>query len=46
MEKERESCPWCGHESCLDYQKDKWPALHDGCCQCKAKIIEILEPKK
>ena len=45
MEKQLK-CPWCGHEKCLDCQKDIWPALRDGCCQCKAKIIETLEGTK
>ena len=42
MEKQLK-CPWCGHEKCPDCQKDRWPALRDGCCQCRAKITEILE---
>ena len=45
MEKQLK-CPWCGHERCPDCQKDRWPALRDGCCQCRAKIIEILEGTK
>ena len=42
MEKQAK-CPWCGHERCPDCQNDKWPALRDGCCQCRAKITETLE---
>ena len=45
MEKQSK-CPWCGHERCRNCQKNKWPKLNDGCCQCRAKIIEILEGKK
>jgi len=44
MEKQSK-CPWCGHERCPDCQKDKWPELRDGCCQCRAKITQALESK-
>jgi hypothetical protein len=44
MEKQAK-CPWCGHERCPDCQKDKWPELRDGCCQCIAKITQALESK-
>jgi hypothetical protein len=45
MEKQLK-CPWCGHEKCPDCQKDIWPALRDGCCQCKAKIELVLGSKQ
>jgi primosomal protein N' len=45
MEK-RLKCPWCGHERCPDCRTDAWPELRDGCCQCRAKTIKILEGKK
>src|SRR5262249_18620708 len=44
MEKQSK-CPWCGHERCPDCQKDKWSELHDGCCQCRAKITQALDSK-
>jgi hypothetical protein len=45
MEKQLK-CPWCGHERCPDCQNDRWPALRDGCCYCRAKFIEALEDRK
>jgi hypothetical protein len=44
MEKQSR-CPWCGHERCPDCQTDTWPALRDGCCQCRARIAQVLESK-
>jgi hypothetical protein len=45
MEKQLK-CPWCGHERCPDCKNDRWPALRDGCCQCKAKIELVLGSKQ
>jgi len=38
MEKQAK-CRWCGHERCSDCQKDKWPELQDGCCQCRRRFV-------
>ena len=46
VEVETETCPWCGHEKCPKCQAHRWPALRDGCCQCRAKITEILDGTK
>src|SRR5262245_47042882 len=45
MEKQAK-CRWCSHERCSRCQKDKWPALRDGCCQCRAKTIRNLNGGK
>ena len=39
---EQAKCPWCGHNRCPQCQKDLWPELHDGCCQCKAILTQRL----
>jgi|SRR5262249_19459232 len=44
MEKQAK-CPWCGHERCSDCQKDKWPELHDGCCQCRRRFVSTLKTR-
>jgi hypothetical protein len=33
------SCQFCGHERCETCLPDTWPRLADGCCKCRARIV-------